>query len=144
MIFDRDAIFSEGLTATIRSMLMEPTRTSHQSPWHNGVAERSVGTVRRELLDHVIVLSERHLRQLIESYVTYHNLDRTHIGVGEGSPCVPNGQRRQPPPGRRPASPLRLAPGALLHPASHAVGRPDRELASHRLGPRQEFPCPVE
>jgi putative transposase len=49
LIFDRDAIFSAGLTATIRSMLMEPTRTSYQSPWQNGVAERSVGTVRREL-----------------------------------------------------------------------------------------------
>jgi len=67
-------------------MLMEPTRTSFQSPWQNGVAERFVGTVRRELLDHVIVLNERHLRQLIESFVTYYNVDRTHIGVGKGSP----------------------------------------------------------
>jgi hypothetical protein len=87
MIFDRDAIFSAGLTATIRSMLMEPTRTSYRSPWQNGVAERFVGTVRRELLDHVIVLNERHLRQLIESYVNYYNVDRTHIGVGKDSPC---------------------------------------------------------
>ena len=79
MIVDRDAIFSAGLTATIRSMLMEPTRTSYQSPWQNGVAERFVGTVRRELLDHVIVLNERHLRQLIESFVTRYNVDRTHL-----------------------------------------------------------------
>jgi hypothetical protein len=87
MIFDRDAIFSAGLTATIRSMLMEPARTSYRSPWQNGVAERFVGTVRRELLDHVIVLHERHLRQLIESFVTYYNIDRTHLGVGKDSPC---------------------------------------------------------
>jgi transposase InsO family protein len=87
LIFDRDAIFSAGLTATIRSMLMEPRRTSYQSPWQSGVAERFVGTVRRELLDHVIVLNERHLRQLIESFVTYYNVDRTHIGVGKDSPC---------------------------------------------------------
>jgi hypothetical protein len=87
LIFDRDAIFSAGLTATIRSMLMEPTRTSYRSPWQNGVAERFVGTVRRELLDHVIVLNERHLRQPIESYVAYYNLDRTHLGVGKDSPC---------------------------------------------------------
>jgi len=86
LIFDRDAIFSAGLTVTIRSMLMEPTRSSFQSPWQNGVAERFVGTVRRELLDHVIVLNERHLRQLIESFVTYYNVDRTHIGVGKDSP----------------------------------------------------------
>ena len=87
LIFDRDAIFSAGLTTTIRSMLMEAPRTSYQSPWQNGVAERFVGTVRRELLDHVIVLNERHLRQLIKSFVTYHNEDRTHIGVGKDSPC---------------------------------------------------------
>jgi putative transposase len=87
LIFDRGAIFSAGLTATIRSMLMEPTRTSYRSPWQNGVAERFVGTVRQELLDHVIVLNERHLRQLIESFVTYYNVDRTHIEVGKGSPC---------------------------------------------------------
>jgi hypothetical protein len=73
--------------ATIRSMVMEPARTSYQSPWQNGVAERFVGTVRRELLDHAIVLNERHLRQLIESFVTYYNEDRTHIGVGKDSPC---------------------------------------------------------
>ena len=85
--FDRDPSFSAGLTATIRSMLMEPTRTSYQSPWQNGVAERFVGTVRRELLDHVIVLNERHLRQLIESFVTSYNIDRTHLGVGKDSPC---------------------------------------------------------
>jgi transposase InsO family protein len=86
LIFDRDAIFSAELTATIRSMLMEPTRTGYRSPLQNGVAERFVGTVRRELLDHVIVLNERHLRQLIESFVTYYNEDRTHIGEGKGSP----------------------------------------------------------
>jgi len=87
LIFDRDAIFSAGLTATIRSILMEPTRTSYQSPWQNGVAERLVGTVRRELLDHVIVLNERHLRHPIESFVNYFNEDRTHIRVGKDSPC---------------------------------------------------------
>jgi len=87
LIFDLDAILSVGLTAMIRSMLMEPKRTSYQSPWQNGVAERLVGTVRRALLDHVIVLNERHLRQLIESFVTYYTVDRTHIGVGTDSPC---------------------------------------------------------
>jgi len=87
MILDRDAIFSSGPTATIRSMLTEPTRTSYRSPWQNGVAERFVGTVRWELLDHVIVLNERPPRQLIESFVTCHNADRTHIGVGKDSPC---------------------------------------------------------
>ena len=68
-------------------MFVEPTRTSYQGPWQNGVAERFVGTVRPELLDHVIVLNERHLRQPIKSFVTHYNEDRTHIGVGKDSPC---------------------------------------------------------
>jgi len=86
LIFDRDAIFPAGLTATIRSMLMEPALTSNQSPLQDGVAERFAGTVRRELLDHVSVLNERHLRQPIESFVTHYIVDRTHIGVGKDSP----------------------------------------------------------
>ena len=98
LIFNRDAILSAGLTATIRSVLLEPTRTSYQSPWQNGVAERFVGTVCRELLDHVIVLNERHLRQLITSFVTYYNVDRTHIGVGKDSPYGRPVEQR---PGRR-------------------------------------------
>jgi putative transposase len=68
-IFDRDAIFSIGLTATIRSRRMEPTRTSYRSPWRHGVAERFVGTVRHELLDQVIVLDERALRQLMGPFI---------------------------------------------------------------------------
>ncbi len=51
MIFDRGAIFLAAVTATLRSLQIEPTRTSYRSPWQNGVAERFVATVRRELLD---------------------------------------------------------------------------------------------
>jgi putative transposase len=73
--------------ASTGNCFAEPTGTSYQSPWQNGVAERFVGTVRQELLDHVIVLNERHLRRLIESVVRSYNVDRTHIGVGKDSPC---------------------------------------------------------
>jgi transposase InsO family protein len=86
LIFDRDAIFSAGLTETIRSMLMEPARTSFRSPWQNGVAERFVAIARRELLDHVIVFDEHHLRRLLDSFTDYHNQDRTHLAVCKESP----------------------------------------------------------
>ena len=86
MIFDRGAIFSAGVMATLRSMQVEPTRTSFRSPWQNGIAERFVGTVRRELLDHVIVLNEHHLRRLLDSFIDHYNQDRTHLGVGKDSP----------------------------------------------------------
>ena len=86
MIFDRGAIFTDEVMTTLRSMQMEPTRTSYRSPWQNGVAERFVGSVRRELLDHVIVLNEHHLRRLLDSFIDHYNQDRTHLGVGKDSP----------------------------------------------------------
>jgi len=86
MILDRGAIFWGGVTATRRSMQIEPTRTSYRSPWQNGVAGRFVGTVRRELLDHVIVLNERHLRRLLESSIDYYQSDRTHLVLDKDTP----------------------------------------------------------
>ena len=86
LIFDRDAIFAAGVVETLRSMGIEPTRTSYQSPWQNGIAERFVGTVRRELLDQVIVLGEGHLRQLLGRYLEYYQVDRTHLGLEKDSP----------------------------------------------------------
>ena len=61
LVFDRDAIFSAEVVAAIVSMAIDRTRTSHRSPWQNGVAGRFVGSVRRELLDHAIILDDRHL-----------------------------------------------------------------------------------
>jgi putative transposase len=60
LVLDRDTIFSAAVVAAIASMGLEPTRTSYESPWQNGVAERFVGTVRRDLLDHAIVLDDEH------------------------------------------------------------------------------------
>ncbi len=67
-------------------MQVKPTRTSYRSPWQNGVTERFVGTVRRELLDHVMVLSEHHLRRLLDSLIDHSNQDRTHFGLGKDTP----------------------------------------------------------
>ncbi|MHC4101874.1 MAG: integrase core domain-containing protein, partial [Planctomycetota bacterium] len=56
---------------------------SFQSPWQNGTAERFVGSVRRELLDHVVVLGEDHLRRLLREYVDYYNAERVHTSIGD-------------------------------------------------------------
>jgi Integrase core domain len=61
-------------------------RTSFRSPWQNGVPERWVGSVRRELLDHVIVLNQRHLRRLLKEYVRYYHEDWTHLGLRKDMP----------------------------------------------------------
>ena len=86
LIFDRDAKYGEDVHAAVRALNMSPVRTSFASPWQNGIAERWVGSCRRELLDHVIPLDERHLKRLLREYISYHHEDRTHIGLRKETP----------------------------------------------------------
>ena len=78
LIHDNDSIFSDRVADAIGDLGIEPKRTAYRSPRQNGIAERWVGTVRRELLDHVIVMDERHLWRLLREYVDYYNDDRVH------------------------------------------------------------------
>ena len=68
LIFDRDAKFGGGVVSTVKAMGSQRIRTAYRSPWQNGIAERWVGSIRRELLDHVIVLNRRDLRRLLNEY----------------------------------------------------------------------------
>jgi transposase InsO family protein len=86
LIFDRDVKYGWEVSTAVRSLKMEPVRTSLESPWHNGVAERWVESCRRDLLDHTIALNERHLKRLLSEYVRYYHEDRTHLGLGKGTP----------------------------------------------------------
>jgi putative transposase len=86
LILDRDAKYGWEVPATVRSLGISPVRTSFESPWQNGVAERWVESCRRDLLDHVIALDERHLKRLLSEYVRYHHEDRTHLGLGKETP----------------------------------------------------------
>jgi putative transposase len=86
LVFDRDRIFDSNVVSTFRSMSVEPIRTGYRCPWQNGVAERFIGTVRRELLEHVIVFGRRHLHRLLSEFLEYYPLDRTHQGLGKESP----------------------------------------------------------
>jgi putative transposase len=78
LIYDNDSIFSDQVTETIENIGITPLRTAFRSPWQNGIAERWVGSARRELLDRVIVLNEDHLQRLLREYVDYYNADRVH------------------------------------------------------------------
>jgi transposase InsO family protein len=69
-------------------MNIKPVRTSWKSPWQNGVAERWVGNIRRDLLDHVIVVTEKHLRGLAREYASYYNHDRCHYALNKDAPNV--------------------------------------------------------
>jgi putative transposase len=87
LIFDRAANFNVDVVSTIKSFGITPKRTSFRSPWQNGIAERWVGNCRRDLLDHVIVLNERHLRRLMSEYVRYYHEDRTHLALEKKTPA---------------------------------------------------------
>lgn len=88
LLMDRDSIFSTEVCRALRHMEVRPVRTSFQSPWQNGVAERWVGSCRRELLDHVIVLNEQHLRRLLRDFLDYYHTDRTHLSLGKDPPIT--------------------------------------------------------
>jgi len=83
LILDNDAIFSGEVARSIAGFGIDPKRTALRSPWQNGTAERFVGTVRRELLDHVVVLDEQHVRRLIREYVEYYNRERVHSSLAD-------------------------------------------------------------
>jgi putative transposase len=72
----------------LESSDLKPMRTSPHSPWQNGIAERGVGNIRRELLDHVIPLNEYHLRRLGRDYLAYYHESRTHVGLDKATPMT--------------------------------------------------------
>jgi transposase InsO family protein len=86
VILDRDAKFNADVVSFLKETGLKPKRTSIASPWQNGIAERWVGSCRRELLDHVIPLNDKHLRRLIREYVAYYEQDRIHDALDKDTP----------------------------------------------------------
>jgi len=86
LIFDRGAKCGLEVPKAVRALKMDPVRTSFETPWQNGVAERWVESCRRDLLNQVIAVNERHLRRLLAEYVRYYHEDRAHFGLGRGTP----------------------------------------------------------
>ena len=87
VILDRDAKFDAKVASFLQGAGLTLKQTSVQSPWQNGIAERWVGSCRRELLDHVIPLHEQqHLRRLVRDYRAYYQEDRIHDALGKDTP----------------------------------------------------------
>jgi hypothetical protein len=86
MIRDRDCVYGEVFLRRLRAMGIRDRPVSPQSPWQNGCAERLIGSIRRDCLDHVIVFGERHLRHLLKSYQKYYNETRTHLSLRKDAP----------------------------------------------------------
>jgi transposase InsO family protein len=86
MIRDRDRIYGTVVTRRLRAMGIRDKPTAPASPWQNGFAERLIGSIRRECLDHIIVLGEAHLRRILQSYARYYNDIRTHRSLDKDAP----------------------------------------------------------
>jgi transposase InsO family protein len=86
VIMDRDSKFNPEVIELLESSGINAARTSVRSPWQNGVAERWVGSARRECFDHVIAINEAHVRRIAREYMAYYHADRTHDGLGKDAP----------------------------------------------------------
>ena len=87
MIRDRDQIYGAVVTRRLHAMGIRDKPTAPASPWQNGFAERLIGSIRRECLDHIIVLGEAHLRRILKSYAAYYNCLRTHRSLHKDAPA---------------------------------------------------------
>ena len=83
---DRDAIYGKKVCRRIKSLGIEEVISAPRSPWQNLYVERVIGSIRRECLDHVIVLNERHLRRILSEYFSYYHTCRTHLSLHKDSP----------------------------------------------------------
>ena len=86
IIRDRDSVYGEVFIRRVGAMGIRDRPTSPRSPWQNGYAERVIGSIRRECVDHVVVLGERHLCHLLLSYMKYYNETRTHLSLNKDAP----------------------------------------------------------
>jgi transposase InsO family protein len=93
LIRDRDQIYGAVVTCRLRAMGIRDKPSAPASPWQNGFAERLIGSIRRECLDHIIVLGEAHLRRILKSYADYYNGVRTHRSLNEDAPISRQIQR---------------------------------------------------
>jgi transposase InsO family protein len=86
LVRDRDTCFSVAFERRLRAMGIRDWPITPRSPWQNCHVERLVGSIRRECLDHVVVLGERHLRRLLANYAAYYNTARTHLALNKDAP----------------------------------------------------------
>ena len=86
LLRDRDAIYGKKVKRRIKSLGIYEVITAPRSPWQNPYVERVIGSIRRECLDHVIVLNERHLRRILRDYFNYYHTSRTDLSLNKDPP----------------------------------------------------------
>jgi putative transposase len=86
LLRDRDQIYGEGFRLRVKGMQIEEVITAPQSPFQNPYAERLIGSIRRECLDHLIIINEEHLRRILREYRDYYHHSRPHQSLERNSP----------------------------------------------------------
>ena len=86
LIRDRDQVYGERFSHQARTLDIREALIAPRSPWQNPYSERVIGSIRRECLDHVVVIGERHLRGILSKYVDYYNRTRTHLSLAKDTP----------------------------------------------------------
>lgn len=86
LLRDRDGIYGKRFTERVKNLGLHEILITAQSPWQNPFVERLIGSIRRECLDHVIVLNERHLRRVLRKYIGYYHQSRTHLSLDMDCP----------------------------------------------------------
>jgi len=93
LVRDNDGVYGRVFTNRVRAMGIRDRPISPRSPWQNPCAERLIGTLRRDCLDHVLIFGERHLRRILTLYSLYYNETRTHLGLAKDVPLQRSVQR---------------------------------------------------
>ena len=88
VIRDRDQIYGADFVDRLSMMHIEEVKTAPRSPWQNPYCERVIGSIRRDCLDHVIVLGEQHLRRILSDYFKYYHSYRTHLSLSKDAPVA--------------------------------------------------------
>jgi transposase InsO family protein len=86
LVRDGDRVYGAAVTRRLRAMGIRDKPIAPASPWQNGFAERLIGSIRRDCLDHIVVIGEAHLRRILRSYADYYNYVRTHRSLGKDAP----------------------------------------------------------
>jgi transposase InsO family protein len=93
LVRDRDASYGHAVTRRLAAMGIRDHPIAPRSPWQNGYAERLIGSIRRECLDHIVIFGEDHLRRILLAYAAYYNRVRTHLALAKDAPLVRPVQR---------------------------------------------------
>ena len=86
LVRDNDRAYGHGFTVRVRAMGIRDRPISPGSPWQNGIAERLIGTLRRECLDQIFIFGEAHLRRVLSAYAAYYNQTRPHLALQKDAP----------------------------------------------------------